>query len=360
MLVKLSTIPYLIGACCYFILAVRLLLLSGDSQTSLANRFLAVLFMLFFWQEFDEFLDYSGIDYAASVVHDYSLTLSQLLLGPLTYLYIVNMVSKTSIVSNLKHFLPLSVMSIIALLVFGLFSDEEAEQLLTPMYILLYLATLLAYVFMSLSELKRYVGSSKAFYSNLHHHNLNWARAWLGFMLFIALYVVLSVAYQFATSDAKFSLDLHYVISGMAVLLLMWPDSAQQIAISEEPETEDKAKPSVQDSILLSVFESVQSTVIEKKLYLKNGLTLGDLAEESGYSSNDLSAAINQGSGACFYDYINDYRVEASQKMLAEYPSKPIIDIAMEAGFNSKSAFYNAFNKKVKQTPSEYRKNNSP
>lgn len=358
MSVELSTLPYLIGACCYVILAVRLILSSRDGQTTVANRFLAFLFLLFFWQELDEFLDYSNLQLTTSVIHDYSLTLSQLLLGPLTYLYIVNMVSKTELLTNLKHFLPLGVMSVIALLVFGLFSKERAEQLLLPMYILLYLATLLAYVFMSLSELKHYVGGSKAIFSNLSQHNLNWARAWLVFMLFIALYVAFGVAYQFATGNASLSFDLHYVVSGMAVILLMWPDSSQQRAIPESVEADRVDNSLGQDSFLATVFTSVQAVIIKEKLYLKNGLALSDLADVSGYSSNDVSAAINQSSGACFYDYINDFRVEASQRLLLENRTKPIIDIAMDAGFNSKSAFYNAFSKKVMQTPSEYRKNN--
>jgi AraC-like DNA-binding protein len=355
MVFDLLTLPYLIGACCYFILAVRLLLLPRDSQTTAANRFLALLFMLFFWQELDEFFDHNDVPYLASVLHDYSLTLSQLLLGPLTYLYIVNMVSKTSLAANVKHFSPLVVMCLTTVLVFGFFSEQRAEQLLTPMYILLYLATLLAYVLMSLSELKQYVGGSKAFFSNLNQHNLNWARAWIVFMLFIALYVALGVVYQFMTGNASLSFDLHYMISGMAVLLLMWPDSAQQIAIPQNMKEEVANSPE-QDQFLTTAFGSIQSTIVKQKLYLKNGLTLADLADLSGYSSNDVSAAINQNSGACFYDYINDFRVEASQQLLLQYRRKPIIDIAMEAGFNSKSAFYNAFSKKVKQTPSEYRK----
>jgi AraC-like DNA-binding protein len=163
------------------------------------------------------------------------------------------------------------------------------------------------------------------------------------------------VAYQFVTGNASFSFDLHYVISGMAVLLLMWPDSANQRAIPHCT-NEDIVTSFEPDEFLTTVFSAIHSIMEHKKLYLKNGLTLSDLADSSGYSNNDVSAAINRHNGDCFYDYVNDFRVEASQTLLTMYRRKPIIDIAMEAGFNSKSAFYSAFSKKVKQTPSEYRK----
>lgn len=75
----------------------------------------------------------------------------------------------------------------------------------------------------------------------------------------------------------------------------------------------------------------------------------------TGYSNNQISAAINKGYGQCFYDYVNDYRIESAKKQLVASPSKAIVDIAMASGFNSKSAFYTAFSKQGIGTPSRYR-----
>ena len=357
MKVELFHIPYIIGALCYLILAVRLLLLPRDSQTATANKFLALLFGLFFWTEVDEFLDAGAHGYTDSELHDNILVLSELLFGPLTYLYIANMVSKNTAIDNLKPFLPLLFMLLLTSFLYVFVSKSRADEILEPVFILLYLATLLGYVAMSLNELKQYVGGSRALFSNLNQHNLNWARAWIFFMLFLALYVFIDVVYQWISHKDTDFINIHYVIGGVAILLLMWPDSANQIAITQEV-AGDLPELSY-DTGLEPVFNSVHAVLTEQNLFLKNGLTLSDLSDAAGFSNNDVSAAINCFGGVCFYDYINEFRVEASKALLIKYPGRSIIDIAMESGFNSKSAFYNAFNKQVKQTPSEYRKSNA-
>ena len=354
MQVELSSVPYIAGALCYLILAVRLLLLPRDAQTATANKFLALLFGLFFWTEVDEFLDAGSFGFTDSEFHDNILLLSELLFGPLTYLYIANMVSRNTLLDNLKHFLPLVVMSLLAALLYSFLAKSKADEILEPVFILLYLATLLGYVAMSLNELKQYVGGSRALFSNLSQHNLNWARAWIFFMLFLALYVFVDAAYQWIFRTDTDFINIHYVICSVAALLLMWPDSANQIAITQEVVEEVPER--THDTSLEPVFDSVRSMLIEQRLFLKNGLTLSDLSDAVGFSNNDVSAAINCFGGVCFYDYINEFRVEASMELLVKYPGRSIIDIAMDSGFNSKSAFYNAFNKQVKQTPSDYRK----
>jgi AraC-like DNA-binding protein len=55
-----------------------------------------------------------------------------------------------------------------------------------------------------------------------------------------------------------------------------------------------------------------------------------------------------------FYDYINQARVEAAKRALAASDAS-VLAIALEIGYNSRSAFYNAFKKHSGQTPSAYR-----
>ena len=55
---------------------------------------------------------------------------------------------------------------------------------------------------------------------------------------------------------------------------------------------------------------------------------------------------------------MNHKRIVAAQKLLLE-SELTVLDIAMQVGFNSKSAFYSAFKKHTQLTPSEFKKRHS-
>lgn len=59
--------------------------------------------------------------------------------------------------------------------------------------------------------------------------------------------------------------------------------------------------------------------------------------------------------GLSFFDYVNAKRVEAAKVMLRQ-GGESVIDIAVAVGFNSRSAFYNAFKTAVGTTPAAYRR----
>jgi AraC-like DNA-binding protein len=71
-----------------------------------------------------------------------------------------------------------------------------------------------------------------------------------------------------------------------------------------------------------------------------------------------LSQVINSGFGTSFFDYLNRYRIEHARELLASLDSQStaILNIAFTVGFNSNSAFYSAFKKRVGVTPAQYRR----
>ena len=75
-----------------------------------------------------------------------------------------------------------------------------------------------------------------------------------------------------------------------------------------------------------------------------------------GLPSRHLSQIINGCLGQNFLDFVNTYRIEEARHHLEDPASQlSVLAIAMEVGFNSKSAFYNAFKRHVRQTPTSYR-----
>ena len=71
-----------------------------------------------------------------------------------------------------------------------------------------------------------------------------------------------------------------------------------------------------------------------------------------------LSQIINDNWGVGFQEFLNSYRIKAAEVMLLDPAAgdRSILDVAYEAGFNSKSAFNAAFRRHRGTTPSEFRK----
>lgn len=129
-------------------------------------------------------------------------------------------------------------------------------------------------------------------------------------------------------------------------------------------ETEEATSPSqdkYQKSGLSSdraeqLFERIEERMKADELYKKNDLTLAEIAQILQEPINHLSQAINSQTGSTFYNYINQYRIQAFLELLDDPKSKQFTNLAlaMECGFNSKSTFNKYFKKHTGKTPTEY------
>jgi len=99
----------------------------------------------------------------------------------------------------------------------------------------------------------------------------------------------------------------------------------------------------------------VQTKVKEQALYRDSELTLTTLAEQVGVSVHHLSETLNQEGGKNFNQFINEYRVEEVCRQLQQKNDRKLIELAMDAGFSSRSSFNAIFKKFTGETPSVYR-----
>jgi AraC-like DNA-binding protein len=107
-------------------------------------------------------------------------------------------------------------------------------------------------------------------------------------------------------------------------------------------------------------WEQLEVLMETEKPYLEPDLSLGELAQKLAIQSAQLSQVINSCARVNFYDFVNGYRIRAAQNLLLEGASRwSILDIALEAGFNSKSTFYTQFRKHVGMTPTAFRRQQS-
>ena len=123
-------------------------------------------------------------------------------------------------------------------------------------------------------------------------------------------------------------------------------------AVAEAPAETGELEPAMRARL----FETIETEVERRQLYLDSGLTLSGLAAATGLSRHQVSEALNRHAGKNFYEFINGYRVAAVCKRLAEDPAAKVLDIAMDAGFSSKSTFNAIFRQFTGQTPTQYRR----
>jgi AraC-like DNA-binding protein len=97
-----------------------------------------------------------------------------------------------------------------------------------------------------------------------------------------------------------------------------------------------------------------------EKVYRKEDISLQILSEILSIPSYQLSWIINKKMGITFSGLLNFYRVEEVKKRLASSrdDGRTILDIAFDAGFNTKTSFNRVFKKLTRMTPSEYRRRN--
>ncbi|QAA81079.1 AraC family transcriptional regulator [Aequorivita sp. H23M31] len=111
------------------------------------------------------------------------------------------------------------------------------------------------------------------------------------------------------------------------------------------------------ESILIISRLFLKNSGLQLQPYLDPKLTLSKLANNFGVPAHHLSQVINENHGRNFFDFINIFPVaEVKNKIQDEnFHNYSLLGIALESGFNSKSAFNLVFKNLTGTTPSKYR-----
>jgi AraC-like DNA-binding protein len=107
-----------------------------------------------------------------------------------------------------------------------------------------------------------------------------------------------------------------------------------------------------------ALLQAVQRLMAAERLYRDPVLTLPKLARRLAVSPNHLSQALNEELGRTFFDFVNGHRVDEVKARLRDPASAhlTVLALALEAGFNSKSAFNAAFRRHTGTTPKAFRR----
>jgi len=131
-------------------------------------------------------------------------------------------------------------------------------------------------------------------------------------------------------------------------------NSGQTEPVNKEVTT--KTTGALNASIRESLLTVVQQHMQDHQAFLDNQLTLTRFSEATQISTHHLSEVLNQHQGKNFYQFVNEYRINYICDILQKDQQTRILDIALSAGFSSKSTFNAVFKQFKKLTPSQYRK----
>lgn len=118
-----------------------------------------------------------------------------------------------------------------------------------------------------------------------------------------------------------------------------------------------KIKSATTSKIITQLYKLME----DEELYKDPLLSRLDIATRLETSESYLSQIINQEINKSVIQFVNEYRIEAAKHLLQDpsFNKYSIEAIGMEAGFKSKSAFYNVFKTSLEMSPGAFRKHHT-
>lgn len=198
--------------------------------------------------------------------------------------------------------------------------------------------------------------------------NLAWLRklvyvfsiVWTALIIITVIHHVFNLFSPVFCTDGLFlSLSLFVILIGYLGFkqkILFPSDSADENVVTEDNKRK-YAGSRLTEEENNQYLHSLKTLMKTSKPYLKPNLSIQELASDLGISTHILSQIINENFNLNFFDYINKYRVEEVKEKIidSKYNEYSLLGIALDCGFNSKSAFNRIFKKFTGQTPSEYK-----
>ncbi|MDP2089445.1 MAG: helix-turn-helix domain-containing protein [Flavobacteriaceae bacterium] len=198
--------------------------------------------------------------------------------------------------------------------------------------------------------------------------NLEWLRklVYIFGIVWTALIIITVIHHVFNLFSMVFCTDGLFLSLSVFVILIGYFGLKQKVIFTNDFTTEQffitEAKIKYSSSPLTEIeadqyTDRLSNCMVSSKPFLNPNLTLPQLASEIGISSHYLSQIINEKFNINFFDFVNQFRVEEVKAKIIDpkFENYSLLGIALDSGFNSKSAFNRIFKKFTDQTPSQYK-----
>ena len=348
-------------------------LLFTKKDNTLADRILA-FWMIFISLELFHML----LEIKQSPLHGFTSNFGfySLTFGPFLYLYISKLTKANSKfnVLDLIHFLPYISLSFIHLLFFinrPLISDmigsDQGWFILNMSRVIVLSISLSVYSYCSFRKIVKHKKSIKDSYSfETSKVTLSWISQII--VVFIATYLVLIINLLTGNIAQTLLSTSHYIpaigLTFFCFSLSYFGFNQPKLFASSNQNTFDLEQNTdggvLSASMRKSYLANLQRYLANEKPYLNPELTIQELADGVKLPRHYITEILNSELNKNFFTLVNDYRIEEIKSRLVkdEFKKSPVLQVALNSGFNSKSSFNAIFKQYTGMTPSEYRRLN--
>ena len=330
--------------------------------TRVSNRLFAALLFVFAIVVSYSFANSRGVyeSTAKYAIPLFVVAQTAFLIAPLLYLYIKSLLESSFSLKkiDLLHGLPFIIATI-----FVIIYMRNVERVAYTIFSLhtIYTGLLLfaesVYLVLIFRALRKSKVSLRKLFSKTDDNKLSWMRFFT--FAFIIIWNVKFQSFVFLNlgqlwdfcpyTESIYFVAMFLLFNTIVFIALKKPELFSTLKKYETSDLSETDK----EGYRLILMEYIE----KEKPYLDPTLTLPRLSKRLSIHHRYLSQIINESYNKNFNDFINEYRIKESKKMLREEngDKKTMLEIAYYAGFNSKSSFYDAFKKNTGLTPREYK-----
>lgn len=285
--------------------------------------------------------------------------------GPLLYLYVLSLTRAPIKRNFIFHFVPAIIefcyyaIMFVQPLGFKNAWHDRAHSLIDPAEYAFGVISLAVYLIASMVRTVQYQKLTLISLTQAEPQTIRFLSIVLkAFAAYVAIRLVFGIS---QILQPKTSLDNFYLAYfWLAILIFVLGAGAltfkEVIPSASQPEalTDSEANASAKD--WSKIADQIADRTEQGQLWLDPQLSLPTFAERVGFSPGYVSKALNVGRAQNFSDFINQYRVNRVNELLADpAEDRDVLELAFECGFNSKASFNRIYKKLTNETPSQAR-----